>query len=121
MLSLNITNIEKLIFHDQKVRSLFPEFQSLFKQWQFAKIHDLRSIQQQCLLNFLNSVNNDHISTLKEHFECEVTLTKINNQIVENKTIPISDLENVLRDIEGEYQDFAVYRDKDQIYISFWR
>lgn len=121
MLGLNLTNIEELIFFDQKVRSLLPEFQSLFQQWQFSKIHDLRSIRQQCLLHFLNSINDDHLAVLKGYFGCDVTLTKINNQTVRNVVIPISDAKDKLHDIEGGYQDFAVFRDKDQLYISFWR
>jgi len=73
MLGLNITNIEELIFHDQKVRTLLPEFQNLFQQWQFAKIHDLRSVRQQCVLSFLNSANDNHMAVLKGYFKCEVT------------------------------------------------
>jgi hypothetical protein len=122
MISINLMNVESLIFSDKKVQALLPEFQNTFQRWEFAKVQGLSFLVQNTTLEFLNLLAEPHIQRLEAHFNTQVTIDKIDPCIVKNLDIPISKTEDVLCDIDAtEYKGFALHRKEDQLYISFWR
>ena len=83
----------------------------------------LREVGKQAMLDFLNEVNNDHLSLLEDYFDERVVVEKLNYDIVENVKLPLSEAGMVcdhLCRIEG-FNYFSTWRDESYLYISFWR
>ncbi len=120
-MNLNLTNVEELVFYDQRAQRLIPHHQSFFKQWKLAKMTPaLRSLGKRAILDFINALTLDDIKVLETHFGNEITLTKVNYNLVSNYSCLLDDAEEILSEVEG-FVDFTVYRDKDHLYISHWR
>ena len=122
MLVVNLQNVEELIFQDNNVRQLLPELRHLFDQWMLSKrIPSLRSLRLQSFMDLLNGLSADHIAKLEEYFEDGLVIDKLDYHIVKNLTLPLEfDPDKELVDCKG-YNSFAVTRDAEQVYISFWR
>lgn len=122
MLVINLSNVEDLIFRDVKVRSLLPDLRHIFDQWLMAqRIPYLRSIRRRSLMDFLNSLNNEHIIILEHHFQDSVVLAKIDYHIVRNLTAPVLEFEKELNRLDSNFQNVAISRDGSSIYLSMWR
>lgn len=122
MLIVNLQNVEDLIFRDAKVRSLLPDLRHIFDQWLLAqRIPYLRSIRSRSLMDFLNNLGDEHVAILEEHFQDSVVLAKIDYHIVRNLTAPILEFEKELNRLDSNFQNLAISRDKEFIYLSMWR
>ena len=120
-MNLNLTNIEELVFQNQRVQRLFPNHQNLFNQWKLAKMSPaLRALGKRAVLDFLNTLTSNDIKILETHFGDEITLTKVNYNLVSNHSCLLDDAEGVLSEVQG-FVSFAAYRDKDHLYLSCWR
>jgi hypothetical protein len=120
-MNLNLTNVEKIVFQDKRVQRLLPHHGNLFGQWHLAQMSpSLRSLGKQAVLDFLNALNENDVEILKTYFQSEITLTKLNYNLVSNYTFSIDESEIILNEVEG-FVDFATHRDENHIYISFWR
>jgi hypothetical protein len=119
MLTINIENIEEVIFYDPKIHLLFPEFKNIFNQWKLGKRNSLRTLVQNSIFELLNSINDEHIEKLEKHLNKKLVLNKIDHHLVKSVRIPIPE-ENEVFEIQG-YRNFATYRDGEHLYISFWR
>jgi len=120
MITINIANVEELIFYDKSVHSLFPEFNQIFKLWKFGTVFGIRSLSKQALFDFLNSINNTHILTLENYFKVDVKVDNIDYQIVKDFKVPISEADCAICGLKG-YRNFTTYRDDNYLYICFWR
>jgi hypothetical protein len=119
MIDLNLQNVEELIFHDNKVQDLLPDFNYLFYQWRLARLSStLKALAKRSLIDFLNGLTNEHLELLAIYFGTKVTLDKVDSHIVRNYIFEIDKID--LDKVEG-YQNFSVFRDKDRLYICFWR
>lgn len=122
MLVINLSNVENLIFMDAKVRSLLPDLRHVFDQWLMAqRIPYLRSIRRRSLMDFLNSISDEHVAILEEHFQDSVVLAKIDYHIVRNLTAPIMEFEKELNRLDSYFQNIAISRDESSTYLSMWR
>jgi len=120
-MNLNLSNVEKLVFYDPRIQRLIPHHQKFFNQWKLAQMTSaLRPLGKRAVLDFLNALTSDDIKILETHFKGEITLTKVNYSLVSNHICLLDDAEGVLSEVEG-FVDFAVYRDRDHLYISHWR
>jgi hypothetical protein len=118
---INLHNVEQLIFSDNNLRKLLPEFQSLFDSWKVAQLSPaLRTLGKRSILDFLNGLENPHIDRLETYFGEVVTVDKLDYHIVRNINCDIDDAELVLDQVSG-YVDMTAYRDGEQLYISLWR
>ena len=123
-LEINIQNVEELIFYDQKLQKLLPEFSSLFGQWKLAKQYpDLRSLGKRSIIDFLNKVTEEQTKIIEKHLGARVKFARIDSRIIRNYKFELKDFEESLdglNEIDG-FSNFFVSRNESQIYISFWR
>jgi len=120
MLSINIDNIEDLVFFDEKLHSKLPDFEFLFRQWKLGKMYGLRSLIRQSLFDFLNRTNNEHIKILEEYLGQDIVIeNNLDYHIVRNIKVSVEDPEAIC-EISG-YNGFSTYRKGNQLYVSFWR
>jgi hypothetical protein len=120
MLTINIANVEELVFYDANIHKLFPEFSQMFKLWKSGVVFGIKSLSKQILLDFLNSINNTHIEILKNYFKMDVRVDNIDYHLVKDFKVPISDADCAICGLKG-YRNFTTYRDDNYLYICFWR
>jgi hypothetical protein len=119
MLTINIQNIEELIFNDSKIHKLLPEFQNTFFQWKFGKRNNLRTLVKNSVFEFFDLIEDRHIKRLEGYFGEPVTINTIDHHLIKNVKLPISN-ELQTHEYEG-YENFTAYRDGDHLYLCFWR
>lgn len=121
---INFSNVEELIFFDQDVqKALPPHMFGLFEQWRMAqRIPFLRQLGRQALLDLLNGLTDVEITILENHFGEKIIVERLNYNIVQNITIPLSELAlcETLCEIQA-FGYFNTWRDQDFLYITFWR
>lgn len=125
MLLLNFANIEKLIFQDRDIQNILPpNMFSYFEQWRMGKqMPFLRQIGKSAMLDFLNNLNPEHIEILEEYFGERVVVERLNYSVAMNIEIPLDKAQEScdrLCEINGDFY-FSTWRDKQKLYISFWR
>jgi hypothetical protein len=120
-MQINLNNIEEVIFHDREAQKLFPEFAPNFDQWRLAqRIPGLKQMGKRAVLDVLNGLKGEQIEKLEKYLDDSIILDSIDERIVINKSATLDELEGELCEIAG-FQDFCLYRDRDQVHISFWR
>jgi len=118
---LNLHNTEELMFHDKEVQKLLPEFQDLFNQWKFAFVTPgFKALGKKSVMDLLNGLTSEHVEILEKHFKSKVTISKMDYHVVRNCKFELTEVELGLKNMEG-FPYFCVSRDKEQVYISFWR
>lgn len=118
---INLNNIEELIFQDKEAQKLLPEFTPNFDQWRLAqRVPGLKQMGRRSIIQVLNSFTVDHIEALEKYFDDFVVLDSIDQRLVVNKTVDLEELESELCEV-ADFQEFCIYRDSDQVRISFWR
>lgn len=87
---INFSNVEQLIFEDEKTHRLFPAyFSSYFETWKLGKrLPMLRQMGKEALLDFLNHVRDEHLEALEEYFGERIAVEKLNYSTVRNVKIP---------------------------------
>lgn len=121
MLTLNLMNVDKIIFQNKQLIDKLPELRAYVDQWSLSVQHPfLRSMGKQAILDFIDKLNENHIRIISEHFNMSVTIDKLNNRLVENHQFKIEELEKELNNFEG-FTNIVLYRNKEQCYISSWR
>lgn len=121
-MDINLKNIEELIFFDKELQKLFPEFRHLFDQWKLGqRVLGMKNLGQRSVLELLNSLNENHIVKLQEYFDDIILVDRIDHRLVVNYEYEASiETSDRLCEFSG-YKDFCLYRNKDKIYLSFWR
>ena len=121
---LNFSNVEQLIFYDQKAQKALPVHMfSLFEQWRLAqRVPFLKQLGRQALLDFLNGLTEDDINALEVYFDEKIIVEKLNYSIVHNLTVPLNEFSicKALCEIEG-FGYFSTWMDDNFLYITFWR
>lgn len=121
MFSINLDNVEELLFYDKSVHKLLPEFAHLFSQWILARQSPaLRPLGKRSILDLMNSLQDTHLELLSKHFGTLVTIDKLDYRAVKTFAFNIEEAETMLNSIVG-LDNFVVSRDGEQLYISFWR
>ena len=118
MIILNLSNIEDLIFYDNKVKQKLPDFSDTFKQWAFAKqFSNFRQLVKRTLSDFLGSLTEQHIEILSQYFGTNVSIDNLDYHIVKNHTFDVDTTH--LQEMIGFTLSISRYR--DNIYVTFWR
>jgi hypothetical protein len=125
MKTLNFSNVEELVFMDKDAQELLPPaMQVYFEQWKLAmRVPLLGQMGKQAVLDFLNSLEDEHVYVLEEYFGERIFVEKLNYLLAMNLRIPIAETREMcesLCKIEGSYY-FSTYRDADYLYVSYWR
>lgn len=124
MIELNFSNVEELIFYDLDVQQILPlDMYSFFEQWRMSKrIPFLKAIGQQAVLDFLNTLNDQHIDLLETYFGQPVFVEKLNYSLSHTLKIPIEKIK-ICEDLckVQEFNYYSTWRDKEFLYLTFWR
>lgn len=121
MLVINLNNVEEIIFSNKAIRAKMPELRSYFDQWTLAKQYPfLKAVGKQAMVDFLNTLNENHLSLLQKHFEMPVTIDKLNNRAFRNHEFSVDEAEQELNRL-NELAQVCAYRKGDQLYLSLWR
>lgn len=124
MLYLNFSNAEELIFWNTKVQNALPPHMfSIFEQWRLAKrVPYLKPMGKQAVLDFLNTLTDDEIEILEDHFGEKIVVEKLNYSVAMNIKIPLNDTKvcEELCKVEG-FNYFSTWRDDEFLYLVFWR
>jgi hypothetical protein len=117
MLTLNLQNVEELIFYDKKAQSLLPEFKHLFDSWSLAKRYPaLRNLGRRSISDLLKHLTETHVQLLAKYFGDEVSVDDLDYHIVKNYNFNINAV-----DLQDSFPNLVLYRRGDQLYISTWR
>jgi hypothetical protein len=124
MINLNFSNVEELIFYDIEAQKILGnDMYSIFEQWKMSKrIPYLKSIGQQAILDFLNTITESQVEILENYFGKKIFIEKLNYELVKNLKISIEkkDICDELCKIEG-YSYYTSFRDDNHIYLTFWK
>ena len=92
------------------------------EQWYLSyRVPFLRDTRRKALLDFLNSLNSNHIEALEVYLGDRIVLDKIDYKIVKNVKIPLDcDLNLAMGDF-NDFSNFAPSRDENNVYICFWK
>ena len=119
MMNINLSNVEEIVFYDKSLQRKLPAFKHLFDQWTLAmQAPTLRSLGKRSILDFLNNLENEHIAIIEKHLGSKITIEQLDYHIVQHYDFSLESA-----DLDGlqTYSDFAIFRNEDQLYISFWR
>jgi len=117
MIILNLQNIENLIFYNDKMQSLLPEYKHLFDSWKLSTKHPfLRNLGKRSIVDFMNSLTESNIAILSKYFGDTIKIEDIDYHIVKHTAQSINELH-----LEDTFLNVVLYRNKDQLYISSWR
>lgn len=125
MVTLNFSNVEKLIFKDREIQKVLPpNMFSYFEQWRLGKqMPFLKQIGKAAMLDFINNLNDEHISILEDYFNERVVVERLNYNVAMNIEVSLENSNEVcqkLCEIEGDF-NYGTWRDEKKLYISFWR
>jgi hypothetical protein len=121
MITIDFSNIEKLIFWDIELQNKFPEFKELFDKWKLGlSAPSLRPIAQKALIDLLNQLDDEYVRILESHFGTTVEISKIDHTLIRSYKIPLLDAQDHIKcwDFSGE---MFLHRDANHLYIGFWR
>lgn len=125
MIDLNFSNIEELVFYDKEAQNMLPpSYFSLFEQWRIAKrLPMLGSIGKQAVLDLLNSLTDDEVRSLETYFGDKIIVERLNYSVNHNLKVPLANSTEVCNELCHviDFNYFGTWRDKEFLYISFWR
>ena len=120
MIRLNLSNVEELIFYDKNMKTLLPEFMVLFNNWAFSKQNiGFKQLTKRTISDFLLGLKKEHIEILSKYFKDVIFVDKLDYHIIKNAEADIDEAELVLDDVDG--YNVCIYRNNDQLKITFWR
>lgn len=122
MLTVNLQNIETLLFKNSEVKSVLTDLRHIFDQWLLSyRLPALSHIRKQALLDLLNTLDGAHIEKLARLFNQMVFIERLDNHIVKNLEFPlVGPLESDLKNCNG-YNNVAISRSADKLSITLVR
>ena len=118
---ITLNNVEKLVFEDSELRRKMPR-QHLFHTWALSKQSpELKAAGQKVMLEFLNTATDEEVNIISEHLKETIVIEKILTNVVEHYNFSLSNAEKVLNAESIIKEAFFLYREGEQLYISFWR
>lgn len=115
---INLKNVEEIIFFDKNVHKILPEFRHFFDQWNLGNITSaLSNLASKSVFDLLNSLKEEQIKKLEVYFGTSVVVEKLEHGIVKHISINTND------SLCGftEFKDFCLARNKDKVFLTFWR
>jgi hypothetical protein len=121
MLTINLQNVEELVFYNKALQQALPEFYNTFQTWNLGKrLAALRHLCQKAIFEFFDGLTDEHILKLEEHFKTEVEVVRADPHLVKSGTFDLDCSQCELNEFGG-YENWFVCRDADKLYITFWR
>jgi len=121
MLTLNLQNIEELVFYDKALQQVLPEFYNTFQTWNLGKrLSALRHLCQKAVFEFMDGLTEDHIRKLEEYFKTEVKIVKTDSHLIKNVEFSLDCAQCELNEFQ-RYENWFIWRDADKLYVSTWR
>ena len=122
MITINLRNIEQLLFKNQEITQLFPDLRHIFDQWLLSyRSPALNNMRKQACINLLNSINADHLEKLALKFNDMVFVEKLDYSIVKNLNFSINDsIKDELKKYDS-YGNITVSRKAGKLYITLVR
>ena len=77
---------------------------------------------KKAILDFINYFQEQDLHILEKYFEDNVRISRMDYSISTNRSLPIEDEKicDFLNNI-SDYQDYAISRGEDTLYISIWK
>jgi len=119
VINLTFQNIEELIFFDNKVQQLFPEFSFIFNKWILGTRSGMKSMAKDALFDFINIISNDQLDKISDYWGLPVSLQRIDSSIVKNIIVNKENLQDKLCELDD--WNVSIARKDDQMYLSCWR
>lgn len=122
MVNINLQNVEELLFKNSKIKNLLPEFQHIFDSWAISyRIPAFKSMRKQALIDLLNSLDGTHIEKIARTLGDMVFVEQLDYHVIKNFDFSVSDpIEEELTKYKS-YNNIAVSRNANKVYISLWR
>jgi hypothetical protein len=120
MITLNLSNVEELVFYDRNLQAKLPEFSNSFNVWTFSLRAGFGPIGKKTVMDFLNGLKEDHIEILEKHFKDKITVERSDYHIVRHQQVALDNAEEGLNQMQG-FPNISIHRDENQLYISHWR
>ena len=119
-MEINLKNIEEIIFFDNKVQSLFPEFRFIFDQWKLGlRVSGLKQLSQQSVLELMDNLGEKELEKLSNYLGKTVSIGKLNAKVVDHYDCNIIEHDRLCE--FSDYTEFSVYRKGDDLKLTFWR
>lgn len=114
MISINLNNVEKIVFHNKDLQKHLPGLKKLFHQWRLSyQFPQLKPLRQKILLELLDTIDE---KTLQEYFREEVYVQKLKN-ITTHISVNIDESEQ-LNSVLG---NFCISRNATTLYLTSWK
>lgn len=114
---INFKNVETLIFYNTEIRKLLSDMEFYFKQWEMGiRLPFMKAEGKQAIYDFLNNLTSEHILIMEDYFNDIIEIQRIDYSITKNYKFNVNTEEI---DINMPY--VAAYRDKDNLYLTFWK
>ena len=118
-MEIDFYNIEEKIFMEKRLQQLLPELKPLFDRWNFAKVNGLFTFLKSVESQLLDSLSEGHISIIAKYYKEAIVIKKNNINIIKNYSYNLNEDYNLHQ--PREYKDFCISRDKNNIFLTFWR
>jgi hypothetical protein len=120
MPTLNLSNVEELVFHDRELQSRLPDLVHEFQQWRLGfQVPSLRFLGKKAVLDALVKLGG-YTAVLEEYFGEPVEVEPLDYHVVKNFDLPVEDAENELCKYQG-FPNLSLSRREGRLYISCWR
>jgi hypothetical protein len=121
MLTINLQNVEELVFYNKAVQQVLPEFYNTFQSWNLGKrLTTLSHLCKKSVFDFFDNLSDEHILKLEEYFNAEVKIVKTDPHLVKNVEFNLDCAEDGLKDFKL-YENWFVWRNADKLFVSSWR
>lgn len=121
MITINLQNVEELVFYNKALQQQLPEFRNTFMSWGLGKqLSALKHLCQKSIFEFLDGLSEEHIKKLEDHFGTDVRIVKTDPHLVKNGDFSLDCAQCELNEFQG-YENWFVWRDADKLYVSSWR
>lgn len=122
MLTINLQNVEELIFKNQEIKQLFPELRQIFDKWLLSyRSPALSNMRKLAMIELLNAFDIARIEKLSKHLKDMIFVESLDTNMVKNLEFYVnSPMEETLTRHQN-YGNMAISRNANQVYISLWR
>lgn len=119
-MEITLYNIREKIFLNSDIQKKLSFFKIIFDEWNLAyALGGMASRLRHLEIELLNSLEDDHKKILSQHFNSNIEIKKINNNLSKNYKMPID--EKKLPEEILEYREMCISTNKDNLYLTLWR
>ncbi len=121
MITINLQNVEELIFYNKAAQQVLPEFRNIFQTWGLGKrVSALKNLSQKALFDFFEELKEEHIHRLEQFFGTAIKVVTTDPHLVKHYSFTLDEAEDAMNELALD-GNFFVWRDCSRVYISFWR